>query len=209
MLCIEARAAWTAYWRGDFWWNAVSLFCWAGLWPGGVWRHKEASLSLHRASGRRKSCFHLPLNLSLFWRLCCQWAGAARAAGRSRQHPWAGPVGFVTAQIQCPAWGLRNHFHMFYQWLQFPFVFLLGSSNRALVALIPTWGFCLLGCFLPSSMIFFFFLTWEEKNNAQKEIGPLFLWGNNIYQDLIVQEKQPSTACRRKPLHTGVNTSDQ
>lgn len=42
------------------------LLCWAVLWPGGLWRHEKASLSLHRASGsgskhRRKSCFHIAI----------------------------------------------------------------------------------------------------------------------------------------------------
>lgn len=98
---------------------------------------------------------------------------------------------------------------MFYWLLQLPFVVLLGSSNRAIVALIPTWFFCLLVCFLPSSRNIFIFSHEKEKKKVQTEFGPLFLWGNNIYQGLIVQEKQPSTACRRKPLHTGVSTSDQ
>ena len=103
------------------------------------------------------------------------WAAAERAAGRSRHccsqvrggrwDPWACPRGFVTAQIQCPAWGLRNRFHVFYWLLQFPFVVLLGSSNRAVLALIPSWVFCLLVCFLPSSRNIFFF-TWKEKKNA-------------------------------------------
>lgn len=101
------------------------------------------------------------------------WAPAERAAGRSRHcflqvtggrgGPWACPRGFVTAQIQCPAWGLRNHFHVFYWLLQFPFVVLLGPSNRAVVALILTWVFCLLVCFLPSSRNIFYHMKREKK----------------------------------------------
>lgn len=120
------------------------------------------------------------------------WAAAERAAGRSRhcflqvtggrRGPWACPRGFVTAQIQCPAWGLRNRFHVFYWLLQFPFVVLSGSSNRAVVALIPTWVFCLLVCFLPSSRTYlFFFFHIKREKKMPRQIGPLFLWGKNIY----------------------------
>ena len=177
-------------------WSAVSLFC-VGLCCGqegfgGTRRlqfpDREPLALEANTGGNPASTRHCT---SPYSEGCVVLAAAEGAAGRGklcflhvtggRRGPWACPREFVTAQIQCPAWGLRNYFHVFYWLLQFPFVVLLGSANREVVALISTWVFCLLVCFLPSSRNIFFFHIKREKKNAQTEIGPLFLWGKNIY----------------------------
>lgn len=126
--------------------------CWAVLWPGGVWRC-ETSLSLHRAtaSGGKYREILLPLAFVALLVLAGHWAaakvqqeGTGLASPCSQEaKPLSTPCGFVKAQIQCPAWGLRNCFHILHWSLQFPFVILLGSSNGVVVALIPSWVFCL------------------------------------------------------------------
>lgn len=81
-----------------------------------------------RAAERCRRCFSLFLTAS-------HWS--------QESNPWSLPQEAVSAQIQWPAWGLRNYVCVFYWLQQFLFVILLGSPNGLVVALIPSWVFCL------------------------------------------------------------------
>lgn len=191
VVCLEARTTLTAHWK-----SGVPSVCSSALGCAVARRGLEAregfpfltqSLWLWKQTQEEILLPHRHCTSPYSEGCAVGWAAAEGAAGRSRHcflqvtgegwDPWACPRGFVTAQIQCPAWGLRNRFHVFYWLLQLPFVVLLGSSNRAIAALISTWVFCSLVCFLPSSRNIFIFSHEKEKKRSRQSLVHYFYEG--------------------------------